>query len=96
MTNKRPRKNRSPRAIPKPPPLPLVSSDRLVAALRRLGFTDGPYHGSSHNSMWRQRDDGGKDVAVVVLAKKEIPRGTLKAILELANVSPEEFRRALK
>ena len=46
--------------------------------------------------MWRQRDDGGKDVAVVVLAKKEIPRGTLKAILELANVSPEEFRRALK
>lgn len=96
MSKHRARKNKSMRSSPKPLRLPLVSSDKLIAALHRLGFNDGPYKGSSHNSMWRPRDGGGKDVTSVVLAQKEIPRGTLKAILELANVSAADFKRALK
>lgn len=84
------------RRSPKPSPLPLVSSDQLVAALRRLKFLDGPAKGSSHLSMWRPRPGGGKDVTPVVLGKKEIPRGTLKGILELARVTQAEFVAALR
>ncbi len=47
-------------------------------------------------SMWRPRPDGGKDVTSVVLGKKEIPRGTLKGILELARVTHAEFTAALR
>ena len=46
--------------------------------------------------MYRQRPDGAKDVTVVVLGRKEIPRGTLRDILGLASVSDEEFLRALR
>lgn len=81
---------------PKQRPLPLASSDQTVAALHRLGFFDGPAKGSSHTSMWRPRAGGGKDVTSVVLGKKEIPRGTLKGILELGNVTQAEFLAALK
>jgi predicted RNA binding protein YcfA (HicA-like mRNA interferase family) len=75
--------------------LPLTSSDRTIAALRRLGFLDGPTKGSSHISMFRPRADGGKDVTSVVTGKKEIPRGTLKGILEVARVTQIEFLAAL-
>ena len=79
----------------KPVRLPLVSSAQLVAALHRLGFQDGPAKGSSHVSMWRARPDGGKDVTSVVLGRKEIPRGTLRGILEVANVAETDFLSAL-
>lgn len=83
------------RATSKPPPLPLVSSQQVLAALRRLGFSDGPAGGGSHHSMHRPRRDGGKDVTVVVLNRNPVPRGTLTGILRLANVSNAEFVRAL-
>ena len=92
MTNGQTSKRKSPKAQR----LPLISSDRLVAALHRLGFVDGPAKGSSHLSMWRARTDGGKDVTSVVLGKKQIPRGTLKGILELARVTQDEFLAALR
>jgi hypothetical protein len=46
--------------------------------------------------MYRERPDGAKDVTVVVLAKREIPRRTLRSILKLGNVSEAEFLRALR
>lgn len=83
------------RKTAKPRPLPLISSDRIVAALHRLGFFDGLSKGSSHVSMWRPRAGGGKDVTAVVMGKKEVPRGTLKGILDLARVTQGEFIAAL-
>ncbi len=47
-------------------------------------------------TMFRERPGGAKDVTVVVLGKKEIPRGTLRDILRLGNVSDVEFLRALR
>jgi predicted RNA binding protein YcfA (HicA-like mRNA interferase family) len=68
-----------------------------VAALRRLGFVADPEpSGGSHLSMYRQRPDGTKDVTVVVLGKREIPRGTLRAILKLGKVSESDFLDALR
>ena len=92
MTKRKPVKGKT----PKPKPLPLVSSERLVAALHRLGFFDGPAKGSSHVSMWRPRAGGGKDVTSVVIGKKEVSRGTLKGILELGHVTQTEFVDALR
>jgi hypothetical protein len=46
--------------------------------------------------MWRPRLDGTKDVTVIVLGKKEIPRETLRSALKLGNVSIEDFIEALR
>lgn len=70
--------------------LPLVSSDKVLAALARAGFTVEHISGS-HAALKRDTR-----VTVVVLGKKEIPRGTLKNILKLAGISEAEFRAFLK
>jgi len=44
----------------------------------------------------RVRDRGVTDAVVVPLGKKQIDRWTLKAILREANVTVEEFVRALR
>jgi predicted RNA binding protein YcfA (HicA-like mRNA interferase family) len=76
--------------------LPLCSSEQVVAALKRLGFQrTQKTKGSSHQPYWRARENR-KYVVVVVLGKKEIPRGTLKAILIQAGLSEAEFLTALK
>lgn len=67
-----------------------------MSALLRLGFVPDPNpSGGSHLSMYRERPDGTKDVTVIILGKKEIPRGTLRSILKLGSVSESEFLRAL-
>ena len=45
--------------------------------------------------MYRESPDGKKDITVVVLGKREVPRGTLKEILRLGRVSNAEFIEAL-
>ena len=68
-----------------------------MAALIRLGFQPDPSpSGGSHLSMYRERPDGTKDVTVVVLGKREIPRGTLRDILRLGNISDAEFLAVLR
>ena len=71
--------------------LPLCSSRQVVSALKRLGFKRGKAGKGSHQSYVR-----GSAVVIVIEGKKEIPRGTLKSILQQAGVSEEEFLRALK
>ena len=67
-----------------------------MSALLRLGFVPDPNpSGGSHLSMCRQRPDGTKDVTVIILGKREIPRGTLRSILKLGNVSESEFLHAV-
>ena len=45
--------------------------------------------------MYRERPDGAKDMTVIILGKREIPRGTLRSMLKLGNVSESEFLRAV-
>jgi predicted RNA binding protein YcfA (HicA-like mRNA interferase family) len=43
------------------------------------------------------RDIGGRTVTtVVILGKREVPRGTLHGIIRLAEISPEEFTTLLR
>jgi predicted RNA binding protein YcfA (HicA-like mRNA interferase family) len=74
---------------------PLVSSRRAVKALERLGFEKAHTKGS-HLTMRRDRADGGTDVLVIVLDRKQLPRGTLASALRQGRVSVEEFVNALK
>jgi len=86
---------RKKRPSPKPRPLPLVSSNKVLVALRHLGFVDGPAKGSSHLSMHRRRPDRKIDVVSVVLDQNPMPRGTLRGILRTGNVSHPDFMKAL-
>ncbi|MBI5245282.1 MAG: type II toxin-antitoxin system HicA family toxin [Elusimicrobia bacterium] len=75
--------------------LPSLSSKRIIRALRRAGFIEAPDRGKgSHRAFFRQ-DTEGRVRLVIVPQGKDIPRGTLFAILEQAGLSKEGFRKLL-
>ena len=76
--------------------LPLCSSAQVCAALERLGFIPRKTSKGSHRSYCGIMPDGTVRVAIVVLGKKEIPRGTLDSILNQAGVSLEEFLKHIR
>jgi predicted RNA binding protein YcfA (HicA-like mRNA interferase family) len=72
--------------------LPLYSSDDIINALQRGGFEIARKSKSGHLTLRRpKQDQKGTDVTVVPMGKKEIPRGTFKSILRLANIDVDEF-----
>ncbi len=71
--------------------LPLVSRRRCIRALCGAGFYVKRQE-SSHVTL--RRDE--PFVQVVVPLHKELDRGTLKAILRHAHITPEEFTTLLK
>lgn len=71
--------------------LPLYSSDEIINALIRGGFEIARKSKGSHQTLKRPRPEGGTDVTVVTIGKKEVPRGTFKNILRLANVDIDDF-----
>ncbi len=74
--------------------LPSLSSKRIIKALREAGFVEAPDRGKgSHRAF--VRSDSDKTRLVIVPLGKDIPRGTLLAILEQASLSREEFLRLL-
>lgn len=75
--------------------LPSLSSERLIRALRRAGFEDAPKRGKgSHHALVR-RDSDGRIRLVIVPERKDLPRGTLHAILQQAGLTADELRRLL-
>jgi len=76
------------------PQLTNVSSKRAHRVLKKLGFIDARCKGS-HQSMVRERADGGFDVLTLVLGKKEIKPYTMRGILTQGSVSIEDFIREL-
>ena len=75
--------------------LPLCSSRQLVSALERLGCYQGRTGKGSHVIYFRKLPDRTL-VSPVVLGRSEVPRGTLKKILDLLEISPEEFKGKLR
>lgn len=73
------------------PKLPVISGKELVRILEQLGFTSVRQSGS-HVIM--EHADGRMTV-VPVHGKKELPAGTLKAILRDIDVSADELRTIL-
>jgi len=75
--------------------LPSLSSRQLIAALRRAGFEDAPRRGKgSHHALVRT-DADGRVRLVIVPERRDLPRGTLRGILELAGMTSDELSRLL-
>ena len=70
------------------PKLPRISGPEVIQALRRLGFEQVRQSGS-HVILWRESK------GCVVPLHAEIKVGTLAGVLRQAEVSTEEFMRAL-
>ncbi len=75
--------------------LPIVSSDNIIRALRKAGFIYAPKRGKgSHVALYRT-DESGRKRLVIIPKRKDLPRGTLRAIVEQAGLTTEDFLRLL-
>ena len=70
--------------------LPSLSSRRILQALRKAGFVEAPKRGKGSHLAFVRQDSSGTRL-VIVPHGKDIPRGTVLAILEQAGLSREEF-----
>ncbi len=75
--------------------LPPCSSEQIVKALERAGFRPARRAKGSHQAFVRETPER-KYITTVVLGKRQVPRGTLRKILELAGLSADELRRMLQ
>jgi predicted RNA binding protein YcfA (HicA-like mRNA interferase family) len=74
-----------------PNPIPAVTGAKVVKALERAGFVVARINGS-HRVM--QHPDA-RAVPVPVHAGKDMPKGTLRNILSIIGMAPDEFRKLL-
>lgn len=73
---------------------PSLSSDKVIKALKKAGFQDAPRRGKgSHFALYKE-DARGKHL-VIIPKRKAIPTGTMRAILEQAGMSRDEFFKFL-
>jgi predicted RNA binding protein YcfA (HicA-like mRNA interferase family) len=72
--------------------LPVITGAELVKVLEKIGFIARRQKGS-HLSLLRETD--GRRATVPIHKGKEIPVGTLKAILKDADLSGERLRELL-
>jgi predicted RNA binding protein YcfA (HicA-like mRNA interferase family) len=76
---------------PKAPRLPSVTGTQLIKALRAAGFEVTRQSGSHH----RLKHEDGRATTVPVHAGRDVPKGTLRSVLDDAGLSAEQFRRLL-
>ena len=70
--------------------LPILSSRQIARVLRAAGFEDAPKRGKGSHLAMVKRDPMGTRL-VIIPGEKAVPRGTLRAILEQAGMTREEF-----
>jgi predicted RNA binding protein YcfA (HicA-like mRNA interferase family) len=75
--------------------LPILSSKRVTKALRSAGFEDAPKRGKGSHTAMVKRTRGAIRL-VIIPQRKSLPRGTLRAILEQAGLTRDEFLNLLK
>jgi predicted RNA binding protein YcfA (HicA-like mRNA interferase family) len=74
------------------PRLARVTGQQLVRALEKAGYEQQRQRGS-HVRLKRSSD--GRRVTVPLHARRQIPIGTLRAILRDADITPQEFNKLL-
>jgi predicted RNA binding protein YcfA (HicA-like mRNA interferase family) len=70
-------------------PVPLARGKDVVRALERAGFTVVRIKGSHHRLV--HKDDPKRATTVPVHASRDLPRGTLRDILEQVGLTTDEF-----
>ncbi len=76
------------------PKLPILSGQEVVRVLTRSFDFRFMTQRGSHIKLRREKD--GRTVTTIIPDHKELARGTLIGILELAQVAKEEFIAALE
>ena len=71
--------------------LPLLSSNKVINALKKNGFTYAPKRGKGSHIALIKTKQGEKTRLVIIPKRKVIPRGTMLSILEQAGLTKEEF-----
>jgi predicted RNA binding protein YcfA (HicA-like mRNA interferase family) len=72
-------------------PLPILKSRQVVAALKRAGFSE---HHQTGSHLCLLNEDTGRRVTVPIHVG-DVPKGTLRAILQQAGLTEEDFRNYL-
>ena len=75
--------------------LPSLSSTDIIRALRKAGFDEAPQRGKGSHRAFVKKDSTGRVRLVIVPQGKDVPRGTLVAILEQAGLSKDDFLQLL-
>jgi predicted RNA binding protein YcfA (HicA-like mRNA interferase family) len=73
------------------PPVPAVSGTELVKALERAGFVVTRVKGSHH----RLKHPDGRSTTVPVHGGRDVPKGTLRSVLQDAALTVEDLRELL-
>lgn len=75
------------------PKLPAVKDKDLIRALKELGFFEHRHRATSHLVM---KHHDGRRAVVAMHSGKDIPHGTLRAILRDIQISTEQLLEVLK
>ena len=75
--------------------LPSLASRAIIQTLRKAGFTEAPDRGKGSHRAFVKYNASGRIRLVIVPYGKDIPRGTLLAILDQAGLTREEFVKLL-
>jgi predicted RNA binding protein YcfA (HicA-like mRNA interferase family) len=75
--------------------LPSLSSRDIIKALRAAGFVEAPDRGKGSHRAFARSDLAGQTRLVIVPFGKDIPKGTLLAIIDQAGLTRDEFLRLL-
>lgn len=73
--------------------LPIIKDRELIQVLKKLGFFEHAERGTSH-LVFKHPD--GRRTVVSRHPGKDIPRGTLRGILNDINIFPKDFIKILK
>ena len=73
--------------------LPVVSGKQVIKALRKIGFVVMRQRGSH---VLLRRVSAGRIIKLTVPLHKELKRGTLKRILDTAEISVKKFMDLLR
>ena len=76
--------------------LPSISSDKVIKALKKAGFGYAPKRGKGSHIALYKIDENNRKLLVIVPKQRELPKGTLMAILHQASLSKDEFTKLLK
>ena len=68
---------------------------KIIHGLRKNGFDEAPHRGKGSHRAFVKVDSSGRTRLVIVPHGKDIPRGTLLAILDQAGLSREEFLKLI-
>ena len=75
---------------------PSLSSKELIAALKRSGARDAPHKGKgSHRALVRIDENEELKLIIIPHPVKDLPKGTLRAILKQAGLTLKELKDLL-